>query len=281
MRTIRYTLLCLIAAIAVVCLSGCKSTQKVATVAAGEAKAHFDFFESIREQSFRFETLNARMNVEVKMPGKELSSRAELKMVRDSAFVLSVQPIMGIEVIRLEMDRDSIRFIDRMNKRYLAENYAQMKGQTPIVFNYNNLQSLFVNHLFFPGEESLTPALYNRFLLNQEGSSAEIKATDKSGLYYTFKADGEEKLLSTFITNREETMALEWLYSAFVLTEGQPFPTVMDVKLLDKGETKGGLKIQFTRIQTDIPVQVAGSIPDKYQRITLADLIKALQKNNE
>lgn len=281
MRTIRYTLLCLMAVIGLVCLSGCKSTQKVATVAAGDAKAHTDFFESVREQSFRFETLNARMSVDVKMPGKEMSSRAELKMVRDSALVLSVQPIMGIEVIRLEMDRDSIRFIDRMNKRYLAENYAQLKGQTPIAFNYNNLQSLFVNHLFFPGEESLTPALYNRFLLNQEGSHAEIKAKDSMGLLYTFQADGEEKLLSTSITNREETMKLEWLYTAFVLTDGQPFPTVMDVKLLDKGELKGGLKINFTRIQTNLPVQISGSIPDKYQRITLADLMKALQKNKE
>lgn len=281
MKTFLHTLLYLLAAAFLLHLSGCKSAQKIATVAAGEAKAHTDFFDSVREQSFRFETLSAKMNVEVKMPGKEMSSRAELKMVCDSAFVLSVQPIMGIEVIRLEMDRDSIRFIDRMNKRYLAENYARLKEQSPVVFNYNNLQSLFVNHLFYPGEENLTPDLYNRFRLNQEGDKIAIGAKDKMGLNYTFMADGEEKLLATHIADKDAKFALEWLYSAFVLTEGQPFPTVMDVKLYEEEVVKGGLKINFTRIQTNIPVQVNATIPNKYQRITFADLMKALKKTKE
>jgi len=265
----------------VLLLGGCKSSQKIATVEAGDAKAHAEFFDSMQEKAFQFETLNARMNAEILIPGKEMSSRVDMKMVKDSAFMLSVQPVLGIEVFRLIMDQDSIKIIDRMNRRYLAENYANLKGQTPIVFNYNNLQSLFINHLFYPGENNVTPGIYNRFLLDQEGSSAEIRAKDKMGLSYIFMADGEEKLLSTYVTDKSENFALQWVYSDFRITEGQPFPMRMDINLFTQKASKGGLKLNFSRVQTNIPVQIDVTIPDKYKRVTFAEIMKMFNSSNE
>ncbi len=260
-------------------LSGCKSSRKIATVEAGDAKAYSEFFGSMQEKAFRFETLNARMNAEILIPGKEMSSRVDLKMVKDSAFMLSVQPVLGIEVFRLVMDRDSIKIIDRMSRRYLAENYANLKGQTPVVFNYNNLQSLFVNHLFYPGENNITPGIYNRFLLNQEGGKAEIRAKDQMGLSYIFMADGEEKLLSTYVTNPSESFAFQWIYSDFRITEEQPFPMRMDVNLFTEGISKGGIRLGFSRVQTNIPVQIEVTIPDKYKRVTFAEIMKMFNQN--
>lgn len=262
-------------------LAGCKSSQKVATVETGDAKAHTEFFDLMQKQAFQFETLNARMNAEILIPGKEMSSRVDMKMVKDSAFMLSVQPVLGIELFRMVMNRDSIWVIDRMNRRYLAENYANLKGQTPIVFNYNNLQSLFVDHLFFPGEDQVTPRIYNRFELNQEGSTAEIKAKDKMGLLYMFTADGEEKLLSTYVTDKAENFALQWLYSDFRIADGQPFPHRMDIKLLEKGNSKGGIRLGFSRVQTNVPVQIEVSVPDKYKRVTMADILKMFRSSKE
>lgn len=260
-------------------LPGCKSPRKIATVETSTAKASAEFFDSMREKAFRFETLSARMNAEILIPGKEMSSRVDMKMVKDSAFMLSVQPLLGIELFRLVMDRDSIKIVDRMNRRYLAENYANLKGQTPIEFNYNNLQSLFVNHLFYPGEDTVTPAVYSRFLLNQEGSRAEIRAKDKMGLSYTFTADGEEKLLSTSVTDRAESFSLHWVYSDFRITEEQPFPMLMDMNFFTKGASKGGIRLAFSRVQTNVPVQIEVAIPDRYRRVTFADIMKMFSPN--
>lgn len=259
-------------------LSGCKSSQKVTTVDAGAAKAHAVFFDSMMKQAFQFETISARMQVELNMSGKEMSSRVDLKMIRDSAFVLSIQPVFGMELFRMEMNRDSVKVIDRMNRRYVAENHQNLRGQTPIVFNFNNLQALFVNHLFSPGEDRVTPDLYNRFRLIQEGRTAEIQAKDRMGLNYIFTADGEEKLLSTYISNASEDFALQWAYKDFRLAEGQPFPMLMDVTLFSDGVAEGGIKMHFNRIQTNVPVRVESSVPEKYQRITLADLFKSFRK---
>lgn len=257
-------------------LTGCKTTKKVGTVEAGGAKAHNEFFELVQEQAFRYETLTARLNVDLNLPGNSMSSRVDLKMVKDSAFQLSVQPFLGIEVFRAEISVDSVKVIDRMNKRYVADNYANLKGQMPIDFNFYNLQALFTNQLFLPGQQTISPKQYSRFKLKQDGPAAEIQVKDVMGLLYTFMADGEEKILSTGISDPSDRYALQWNYTDFRMADGQSFPMKMDVQVLKEGTSQGGITMHFSRVQTNVPVKMDFSIPAKYNRITLAQIIKSL-----
>lgn len=261
--------------------SGCKSSKKIGTIVSGGAKAHNEFFELMEERAFQFNTLTARLNAELKMPKNNMSSRVDLKMVRDSAFQLSVQPFLGIEVFRAEFTVDSIKVIDRMNKRYVAERYADLKGQTPIEFNFYNLQALFTNRIFLPGYQEIEPKQFKRFKLNQDRDKAEIKVKDALGLLYTFFADGEEKLLSTYITDPSEQYALQWDYSDFRVTDRQPFPQLMDVNVLANGSSQGGIAFRFSRIQTNVPVNLDFSIPAKYKRITFAQIIKSISNSQK
>lgn len=262
-------------------LTGCKSSKKVGAVESGGAKAHNEFFQSMEDQSFRFRTLTARLNVDLDIPGKQMSSRVDMKMVKDSAFQLSVQPFLGIEIFRIELSKDSIKVVDRMNKRYMIENYSNLQGQTPIEFNFYNLQALFTNHLFIPGEQGVSRKHYNRFKLNQEGPMAEIRTKDAMGLFYTFKADGEEKLLSTYVADPSDRYALQWLYTDFRLVDQQPFPMLMDVQVLADGVSQGGIAFRFSRIQTNVPLKLDFSIPSKYKRITFAQIIKSITNSQK
>ena len=277
----RVQLPALIAVCFLLVLSGCKSSKKVGTVVSGGAKAHNEFFEAMEEHSFQFNTMTARLNAELKGTKNNMSSRVDLKMVKDSAFQLSVQPFLGIEVFRAEFTVDSIKVVDRMNKRYVAERYADLKGQTPIEFNFYNLQALFTNHIFLPGQQFIEPKQFKRFKLNQEGSTAEIRIKDSLGLLYTFFADGEEKLLSTYITDPSEQYALQWDYADFRVTDGQPFPQLMDVNVLANGSSQGGIAFRFSRIQTNVPVNLEFSIPAKYKRITFAQIIKSISNSQK
>lgn len=262
-------------------ISGCKSTRKVETVEGGKAKSPKAFFAEMEDQALPFRTFSARLNADLKLPGKEISSRIELKIVKDSALLLSVQPFLGIEVFRAQLTTDSIKILDRLNKRYVAENYENLRGQTPIEFNFYNLQALFTNRLFLPGEQEVTPRLYNRFKLKQEGASAEIKAQDKMGLQYLFNADGEGKLLATRVSDPSDQYVLDWGYADFRLAAEHPFPMLMDVNLFAKGKNEGGMKLHFSRIQTDTPLNMDFSIPSKYKRITFAQILKSLSNANK
>lgn len=258
-------------------MTGCKTTKKVGTVDAVSAKVHKEFFDSMQEQAFKFETLSAKMQVELNIPKKKMNSRVDLKIIKDESLSLSVQPFLGIEAVRIEMNKDSILILDRLNKRYVLENYANLKEQTPIAFNFYNLQALFVNHIFLPGEQGISSKQYNKFLLKQDGGKIEAKVKDSMGLLYSFWADGEEKLLSTHVTDTSGEYALQWDYQDFRIIGNQPFPMVMDTKLLLDGSFKGGMKFNFSRIQTDESFKINFSAPDKYKRITFAQILQSIK----
>lgn len=262
-------------------LGGCKSSKKVGTVVSGAAKSQQVFFQAMEEQALHYQTLTARLGVDINLPNFQVNStRVDLKMIKDSAFQLSVQPLLGIEVFRLELSRDSIKVLDRMNKRYLAENYESLRAQTPIAFNFYNLQALFTNRLFLPGEQIVSESQYSRFRLDQSGSTALIQTKDPMGLRYMFEADGEEKLLATEITDAQGQYRLRWNYADFRMVEKQIFPQLMTVEAFKDGHAEGNIQWGFTRMRLDESVKLDFVIPAKYTRITLEQLVRTLKNLN-
>lgn len=262
-------------------LGGCKSSKQVGTVAPGVAKAKQVFLQAMEEQALHYQTLTARLGVEINLPNLQVNStRVDLKMIKDSAFQLSVQPLLGIELFRIEVSRDSIKVLDRMNKRYLAENYETLRAQTPITFNFYNLQALFTNRLFLPGEQTVSESQYDRFRFDQSGTTVLIQAKDPMGLRYTFEADGEEKLLATEMTDAKGQYRLRWGYADFRVVEKQLFPQRMTVEAFKEENAEGNVQWGVTRMRLDEPVKLDFVIPAKYTRITFEQLVRTLKHLN-
>lgn len=270
------------AAVMLSVLSGCKSPKKVGAVIRGSgAGMQSELFEAMEEQAFKFNTMTARLNVELKGTENDISSRADLKMVKDSAFQLSFQPFLGIEMFRAEFTADSVKIIDRMNKRYVAERYEDMKGDIPLELNFHNLQALLTNRIFLPGQRGVDKEHFKRFKRVQEGATTELRVKDSFGLLYSFFADGEEKLLSTHITDAAGQNALVWDYADFRVTDSQVFPLLMNIDILSRGSSQGTVAMRFSRVQTDMPLTLELSIPTKYKRITFAQILKSISNGDK
>lgn len=257
---------------------GCKSAKVPGGKEKVNTKELKEFVASMQEQEPAFRTFSARLSVDLQTGDKTMGSRVELKLVKDSALQLSVQPFLGIEVFRMELTPDSVKVMDRMNKRYVAEGYTALKEEWPIDFNFYNLQALFVHQLFLPGEQEVEGVHYDQFHLDREGAITRLHARDRMDLRYCFEANSSEQLLSTLITEGNGRYSLLWKYLSL---EAQPsvawlFPLQMQVSFRDEGIRKGGMDIRFSRLQWDKPLNMDFSVPAKYKRITFADIIKMI-----
>ena len=256
-------------------LVGCKSSKKAVEGETVQEKSRKALFQSLEANAFRYETMTARLNMTLRLPGKELSSRVDLRLARDSVLQLSVQPFLGVELFRVELTTDSVRILDRVNKRYLVENYANFLAQIQGP-NYYNFQALFTNHLFLLGKRAIGPADYRSFELTQEGASAELVAKGPHGVLSTFGIDRGETIRSTMVADASGDYALRWDYDDFREVGDQLFPMFMSAELMKEGESQGGLDIRYSRIKLDEPVRWDFSIPAKYTRVTMADLLKMI-----
>jgi hypothetical protein len=261
-----------------VCLfAACKSPSGTTTSSTEIMKTEEAFFVSVLDHSFRFKTLSTRMKLDFSGMQNEFSSRVHLKMIYNDCLQLSVQPILGIEMIRIEMTNDSIKILDRMNKRYMADSYENLKGETKIDFNFQNLQALFTNRMFIPGEDEISTKHYRHFRISKNNNLAELKLKDRNGSFYTFMADGEEKLLSTTIENKNK-QTLTWDYSDFQRIDKQRFPMKMTTRLSSGNQTQGTAIFTFSLPEINNPLKMDFNIPSGYTRVTLEQIINSLRK---
>lgn len=258
-------------------LNGCKSKNIPTGGEIANTKELNEFVASMQSQEVKFNTLSAKLNVNLQLPDKEMSSRVEMKLVKDSALQLSIQPILGIEVFRIELNKDSVKVMDRINKRYVAEGYSKLKEQFTIDFNFYNLQALFINQLFVPDYKEMDSYLYKHFKLERNGLITWLNTKDKTDLQYLFKADNEEKLLSTQIEDPSGLYKLIWNYTNFQpVVSSCFFPHIMEISFMKGNSNQGGMDISYSRIQLDRTLNMDFSIPAKYKRITFAQVLKAI-----
>ena len=271
-----WKLLCVI--IGICLFAACKSTAGSTTTDAEIMKTEEAFFASVLERTFRFNTLSARMKLEYNDGQKDLSSRVQLKMIYNDRFQLSIQPFLGVEVFRIEVTNDSVKILDRMNKRYMIESHENIKGKTEIDFNFHNLQALLTNQIFVPGENDISMKHYRNFRMTKNNNLAKLNIKSKDGTSYTFTADADEKLLVTNLENTDNNQSIIWDYNDFQIINRQQFPMKMTARLLKDAKIQGTAILTLSSPEINAPLKTDFVIPSGYERITSEQIIKLIGK---
>ena len=121
-----------------------------------------------------FEWLTANMAIQAEGNGMEFNDLSgQLRMRHDSLIWLSVTATMGVEVLRAKVSNDSIWFVNRMEKTYLAEPLDTLSTQLGMPLSLPLLQTLLLdNNQGLPPVENQTVQL-KTFLMG--GLSAKIR----------------------------------------------------------------------------------------------------------
>ena len=261
-------------------LSSCRSSKEIS--ASGgilTLKTEKDFFVAFQEQSFQYQTLSARMQFQIAFSsGTETSSRAQLKIRKNDRLQVSVQPLLGIEAFRIELTPDSLKVVDRINGRFLIDAIDHMTGDTDIDFNFYNLQALFTNQLFLPGEINLSQNLLQLFRWEQTKTGYLLRTEDRTGLQYAFTADSNEKLSATQIKDTSSHYLLNCNYENFRPVNQQLFPMNINIRLHTENNVQNFLSLNFSRVEVDVPLEMNFPVPANYRRVTLSEILHLIEQ---
>ena len=261
-------------------LSSCRSSKEVVTVEGlSTLKTEQDFFTTFREQTFQFNTFSARVQFEIVMPsGNVTNSRAQLKIQKNDRLQISVQPLLGIEALRVELTPDSIKIVNRWNRWYMIDAFDNIRGNTEIDFNYYNLQALITNQLFLPGEKNLSDELLRLFRWEQTKTGYLLHTNDRTGISYAFTADSNEKLCATDIKDASTLYALNCIYNNFRPVDRQLFPMDIHIRLNTENQSQHALSIQFSRVEVNIPLEMNFPVSANFQRVSLQQILQSIEQ---
>lgn len=281
MNPSRYNRFLFLLLFAAILLPSCRSRQQyIYSTTPVEDKTHNELFRDIISSEFSFRTFTAKLNMSLTAGKKSLSSRANIRIVKDDALQISIQPLFGVEMFRILINPDTVIFLDRMNKRYVREPVAALKERYPVGFDFYTMQSVFTNALFVSGKEQVDATDYRKFrYIRTSDQNYHLSAEDPaSGIDYAFTVNGDDRITFTHLLQPEKKHSLQWGYNNFALLNDISFPHKMQITL-SSASRKVDAELLFSDVVTDQPVELNMLVPDGYTRTSIDEILKFLSSN--
>lgn len=82
------------------------------------------------------------VQIGVSTDDEKLSSGATMQVVRDSMLIISVMPMLNIEMLRVEATPEGVVVIDKLNRRYAKADYATINRKLVPTISWQVLQEM-------------------------------------------------------------------------------------------------------------------------------------------
>jgi hypothetical protein len=134
-----------ILAIVAFSLLGCKSTK---VLESGKAKhiSEGKLIDNVIENQLQYDRLFIkRFDGSVDFDGNKFTFKAAMYIVKDSQIVISVMPLMGIELFKVLITPTELVVIDKTKKRVMYGEVDYLTQKFNVPFGYDAIQAMFTN----------------------------------------------------------------------------------------------------------------------------------------
>lgn len=261
---------------AVLLLVGCRSS-KTGLSTDGNGRQQTELVEKVQANRLAQNTLTAKVNVSIEARGKHVSVGGNLKMKRDDVIQLSLVALGFIEAGRLEITKDYVLVVDRINHQYIKEEYQALPWFQQTQLDFYALQALFWNELFVPGKQDRVEA--TDFTVSTAGQSAVLEARGGQMLalrFVTALAGGLIKQVNVSKVDDPAGIQLNWAYPSFGQVNKQPFPDKMQISVDGLKETYR-LSLSLSSMKDDAKRETRTNVnTNKYKKVELTSILDRL-----
>ena len=264
-------------------LASCGSHKKVTqqTTQTPSMREKANFIEQVRDnaQTAKFVTSKVKFSVEV--GPQKLTLTGNLKMKRDDVIRLQLMAFGFVEAGRIELTKDYVLVMDRINKQYLKAPYVQIDFMRNSGINFNTLQALFWNELFRPNQTSLKKdsEIQKVEYATIESGDDMILGLEEGKMEYSWLVSREDALIRMAnILDRDKfngNSQLNWDYDQFkMLDQGQKlYPHKHSIQLITPKKTvKMGMTMNY--IGSDQEWETRTEISNKYREVTVDEILR-------
>lgn len=257
--------------------ASCSSSKRATKMPMVGNMSGVEYMEKVIGKTPEWNSLSAKASFNLGMGKKgDTHVNGTLRIRRGEVIQLSISPVLGIEVARLEVSPEGLLIVDRFNKRFVRASFGQVSELLHVNLNFHILQSLFLNELFLPGKTSLKSEDISSFLLTTDGNQASLQTKGFKKINYEFLTSTEKGLLEhTHIKLRGTDYGLDWDYTDFDDLHGRMFPKKTRITLQGVDDPYY-LHFKLSRMAVEGKWDSHTQLSSRYKEINLQDLLKVL-----
>jgi len=261
--------------------AACKSKKiaKEAEVPAPVEEARTDFntcnldslYGKIKESDLKISTLSAKVNAQTDINNQGNSFTANLRIKIDTAIWMSISPALGIEVARVFITRDSLKFTNRINGTYFKGDYRYLNSLLQIELNFNMIQSILLGNIYLHySKDKYNCDIESSNLILSSLKKRQIKREEDINIpqiltQELFYSKEQLKISSMNLQDYRPQRRFAVNYDAFLEIENQKVPTSIIVKA--NAEKSVMIKLEYSKINFNKELNLPFSIPPNYEPI--------------
>lgn len=200
-----------------------------------------------------------KMTAAIEIGGRKFNTQASCKIKTDSCIHVSIQPMLGIEMFKVEIDKDSMRVFDKFNKKMYIVAFSYFKQKWNVSMNFNDLQAMLSNQFFTVG--STKPNIQGCKQAGIQNNLAVIEYQTNS-LNQKTKINTNNRIAEVQIKAINADYKMDLMYSDFFQLDKFIFPQRIDI------DAKSGARI------VKINFKISKAIFDKPLNFTSIDQSK-------
>lgn len=201
---------------------------------------------------FEYDYLSYKARCDYKDPNMDQSFTMNVRMKRDSILWISITAV-GFEVARAILNKDSVKIISRLEKKYFVYGYDYIKKLSGTQLSLLQIQNLLTANLLFQPENYLSTNDKNKFKTT-EGYIENVVIIDE-----------KSKVIEQVLQHMIEQSNANVVYSDYKKANKQLFPGKLDISVVTPNRN-----ISFMMENSGITVDVIDAFPfevsSKYEK---------------
>jgi len=258
---------------------GCRAPQKVEKKKSPLKKKNSSYLlNKLKENELRYEWLSVRAATKTDIGDKKLDITMKIRARKDSAIWISISPALGIEIARIIMTKDSLKFLNRLEKSYFTGSINYLDTLAPMSISFAMIQALITGNNIVIREEleaekpdkykveiddgnyllsTLKRKKYDKTLIGKKTGDATVNRIWLQPK--TFKVTKSE------ITNFKSNKTIMASYGQFEQVGEQVFSHLVEVVM--QADQHVSVTLNYSKVILNKSLKMPFRIPSKYEPI--------------
>lgn len=252
--------------------AACSTSKRTIKAPLKEQGADY-LFENLKKNELKYDFLSAKFSAIFSQNKKNTSFSGQIRIQRDSLIWISISPAFGIEMVRVLITNDSIKYMNRIDKSYFTSNFDYINTIINSTLDYDMLQSFLTGNDFSFYENSSFKAgidnhEYKLITTNRRKLKKYVRNNKETSIPLqniwlnpeTFKIN--RVMIKELVQNGRK---LEGVYE-YSLNDGQLMPSSVRFDL-ETIENKNTIEVDYSKITITDQLDFPFRIPEKYSRV--------------
>jgi len=252
-------------------VSACSTARRTIREPLKEQGPEF-LFSSLKSNELKYDKFSARFNASFTRQKNETSFSGQIRIQKDSLIWISISPVLGIEMARILISNDSIKYMNRIDNYYFISDFNYINSLINSTLDFDMLQAFLTGNDFsFYENGSFKAGIdnqeYNLVTTNRRKLKKYVRNNQLINIPIQHIWLSPETFKISRVMVRETQQGgrkLEGTYE-YMHNGTQLVPEKLSFDL-ETDENKNHIDVQYSKVATNDSIAFPFRIPAKYRK---------------